>query len=118
MQSAVKLLWEEINPIRKCNSFHDLWLTTKKLRAIKGLGELYVYDTSLRIGAYLNLFPKKIYLHAGTRKGASNYGLEIANREWLEMTEMPVKLKELEPQEIEDILCIYKDKILPNKGCG
>lgn len=48
------------------------------LETIPGLGELYVYDTTLRIGAKLNLFPDKVYLHAGTRLGATALGLRTA----------------------------------------
>ena len=43
---------------------------------IPGIGELYVYDTSFRIGAKLNLFPTKVYLHAGTRRGVRALGLD------------------------------------------
>ncbi len=118
MQSAYKTLFEESDQITQCGSFHALWIIIKRLKKIKGIGELYIYDTALRIGAYLNLYPQKIYLHAGTRKGANNYGFNTANRDWLEMSEMPKELKGLEPREIEDILCIYKDKILPIKGCA
>jgi len=33
-------------------------------------------DTTLRIGAKLNLFPKKVYLHPGTRRSARALGLD------------------------------------------
>ncbi len=118
MPTANKILLDESVEIINSSSFHSLWLIVKRLEDIKGLSEVYVYDAALRIGAYLNLYPQKIYLHAGTRKGAKNYGLETVNRDWLEMSEMPKALQGLEPQEIEDILCIYKDKILPVKGCN
>jgi hypothetical protein len=35
-----------------------------------------MYDTALRIGAKLKLFPTKVYLHAGTRLGARALGLD------------------------------------------
>jgi hypothetical protein len=57
--------------MEKANDFGDLFhLVGAALDSIHGLGELYVYDTSLRIGAKLNLFPDRVYLHAGTRLGA------------------------------------------------
>ena len=32
--------------------------------------------SSFRIGAKINLFPTKVYLHAGTRRGARALGLD------------------------------------------
>jgi hypothetical protein len=46
---------------------------------IKGFGELAVYDCSLRVGSYLNLLPDKIYLHAGTRKGAEALKMNVSS---------------------------------------
>jgi len=57
------------------------------LEPIPGLGELYVYDTTLRIGAKLNLFPDKVYLHAGTRLRERALGLRTAAT--LKMFELP-----------------------------
>lgn len=45
-------------------------LVARQLREVAGIGELYVYDTAFRIGAYLRLPPTRVYLHAGTRDGA------------------------------------------------
>lgn len=55
------------------------------LEDVPGIGELYICDTSLRISAKLDLFPKGVYLHADTRLGA---------------------------HEIEDALCIFKDELV------
>lgn len=76
----------------------------------RGIGELYVYDTALRIGAWLELFPGKVYLHAGTRWGARALGFDPKARA-LEVSELPQELQQLEPYEIEDLLCIFKDKL-------
>lgn len=43
---------------------------------LRGIGELYTYDTALRIGAYLRKLPERVYLHAGTRVGASALGFD------------------------------------------
>jgi hypothetical protein len=81
-----------------------------------------VYDTAVRIGAYLGLEPDRVYLHAGTRRGARALGLG-AGREWLEIRELPVQFRRLNGRRLEDILCIYKrelDSIMrrlqPNKA--
>jgi hypothetical protein len=71
------------------------------------LGELYVYDTSLRIGAYMGIWPQKVYLHAGTRKGAKALGFPSTARS-IDPLAMPIEMSQLEPREMEDFLCIYK----------
>ena len=66
-----------------------------------------VYDTVLRIGAKLDLFPDRVYLHCGTREGARALGLKWRDP-WLKVDELPRELRRLKPHEIEDFLCIYK----------
>lgn len=77
---------------------------------LHGIGELTVYDTALRIGAKLGLLPKKVYLHAGTRAGARALGLNWKATS-LAVRELPSELLTLTPHEIEDCLCIFKDKL-------
>lgn len=97
--------------IEKCKSFHRLHEMVEQILAgIQGLGELYVYDTSLRIGVFLDLWPQKVYLHRGTRKGAKALGFS-ASRAHVEPAEMPVSIRKLQPYEIEDFLCIYKAEL-------
>lgn len=76
---------------------------------IKGIGELTVYDTALRIGAYLNVKPLTIYLHAGTRKGAQTLGMDYKKQIYLDMKKFNKAFQRLKAYEIEDCLCIYKD---------
>ncbi len=119
IQEANRLLLEKHDVLQKCKSFHELWQRIKIiLETVKGLGELYIYDTALRIGAYLNLLPDRVYLHAGTRAGANAFGIVSRHTEWIDVSELPNILKELPPHEVEDILCIYKDKAMPAKGCA
>ena len=73
-----------------------------------GLGELYSYDTALRIGRTLGIKPDYVYLHAGTRKGAKRLGLNH-KADKLSMKESPECLRSALPEEIEDFLCLYKD---------
>jgi hypothetical protein len=111
LKQARDLLLAKEKEIARCNSFHDLFLLLEALLTpIKGLGELYVYDTALRIGANLGLLPAKVYLHAGTRGGAKALGFH-GKAKWLEVSELPNWLHQLEPHEIEDVLCIFKDRL-------
>jgi hypothetical protein len=100
------------NTLTQCKSFDELFrLLETKLRPVKGLGELYVYDVALRIGAYLGLSPEKVYLHRGTRKGAKALGLNH-KVDALDVESVPKELRQLAPHEIEDFLCIYKTDFL------
>lgn len=118
MQAASRLLLEKHDELQKCKSFHELWQRIRTfLGLITGIGELYVYDTALRLGAHLNLMPDRVYLHAGTRVGSKAFGIVSRNEEWLGVEELPSPLRELPPHELEDILCIYKDKGASPKGC-
>jgi hypothetical protein len=55
---------------------------------VPGIGELYVYDTALRIGAKLGVFPEKVYLHAGARIGVRNLGRD-ARKTALRIASLP-----------------------------
>jgi hypothetical protein len=95
--------------IRKAKDFDTLFdLIETLLEPVSGIGELYLYDTALRLGATLNLHPSKVYLHAGTRTGAHALGLDAKARA-LEIAALPEPLRMLRPHEIEDVLCIFKN---------
>jgi hypothetical protein len=96
--------------IARCVTFDDLYqVVLRAVRQIWKNPELYCYDTALRIGAKLNLKPDRVYLHRGTRTGARKLGLNSRGAT-LESSALPDGLRGLEASEIEDILCIYKDK--------
>lgn len=105
---AKALLTAVISRLRTCRSFHELHTVIGELLSpVSGLGELYIYDTALRIGAYLGLAPEFVYLHAGTRQGARALGLGFG-RAYLQMHELPGPLQALRADEVESFLCIYK----------
>ncbi|UUO08305.1 hypothetical protein M4951_08315 [Blastopirellula sp. J2-11] len=91
-----------------CETFHELFLLVEEaILSISGIGELMVYDTAHRLGAFLRLSPEFVYLHAGVRVGAVALGLE-GSRKWIEPGDLPRTFRRLTPQQIEDCLCIYK----------
>jgi hypothetical protein len=105
---AKAILTSSVPRLRDCTSFHELHaLLEALLLPIRGIGELYVYDAALRLGAHLGLAPKFVYLHAGTRQGATSLGVGHG-RAYLKMHELPRPLQSLTPDEIESFLCIYK----------
>jgi hypothetical protein len=111
--------------LQECKSFHELWLLLYMLlkpvdgstNPVKGLGHLYIYDTALRLGSYLGFAPEKIYLHAGTLEGAKKFGFISGSKAWLELDDLPEDLQNLPANEVEDILCIYKDMNVRAGGC-
>src|SRR5262249_18507831 len=95
--------------LRSCTNFDELLtLVEAVLDPIAGVGEMYAYDSALRIGAKLGRLPTKVYLHRGTREGARRLGLPSQARA-LNLDAFPEPLRDLPPHELEDILCIYKD---------
>lgn len=111
LQEAEAILMANANYLRKCECFDDLYsIIEMALQPVRGIGELYVYDTALRIGAKLGLLPQRIYLHAGTRVGAKALGLN-GNAKNLEVFAFPKEFHQLEAHEIEDVLCIFKSQL-------
>jgi len=112
LEQARDILLENEKAIEACQDFDDLFTLLEQLLAsIKGLGELYTYDTALRIGTKIGLLPRRVYLHAGTRVGAKALGFD-GKEKAIEVSQLPDWLHQLEPHEIEDVLCIFKDKLL------
>ena len=110
LEQACEILCECEPRISRAKNFDELFnVVDTALQNVTGIGELYVYDTSLRLGARLSLEPTKVYLHSGTRVGARALGLDGRARA-LPLSELPAAFHELRPHEIEDVLCIFKDK--------
>ena len=71
LKRAKILLESAVSRLKGCKSFNELHsLLRQLLGGVRGLGELYFYDTALRLGAFLRLAPEFVYLHRGTRMGA------------------------------------------------
>lgn len=97
--------------LKSASTFEELHSEVEEtIRDIDKIGELAVYDTALRIGAFLGLEPELVYLHRGTRDGARALGLGRGCKT-LEVGELPAEFRRLRPYEIEDCLCIYKNDL-------
>lgn len=107
LKRAKQILNQSLRQIKGCGSFHELhsWLA-ETLGAVRGLGELYIYDTALRLGAFRRLAPEFVYLHRGTRAGAKALGLKTSDG-YLTIADLPKPLRTLAPYEAEGFLCIY-----------
>lgn len=116
LEKAANRLLDGVNEINNCNSFEDIIkLAEEKTKDLKGFGELAIYDTSLRIGAKKDIYPSKVFVHAGTRKGCKALGLDDKLKT-LTVQNFPEPIKDLQPHEIEDFLCIYKDEVHKANG--
>ncbi len=99
--------------------FNNLYKNIEKFCKKGEIGELTIYDTAMRLGAFLekqknkSFKPKKVFLYNGAMKGA----VVLFEKGWLKEPSNRMSLsafKKLFPQkkawEVEEILCIYKDK--------
>jgi hypothetical protein len=115
LEVAKNTLIANIDAIEKSEDFDQLFdLIEGLLTPLHGVGELYIYDTAAKIGAKLNLMPKLVYLHAGTREGARALGFSGKEKS-IEQTRFPQEFLRLEPYEIEDVLCVYKEILRKEK---
>lgn len=96
--------------IKQAKNFDELISIVESVKCDRIAG-LTHYDTAIRIGAFLNFFPDKIYLHTGTRDGAKNLLGKTINKKFININELPKEFLEhdLTASEFEDILCIFKD---------
>ncbi len=95
--------------LRRARDFEAVFeIVRTSIGDIRGVGELLVYDTATRIGAFLGLRPRVVHLHAGVRRGAKAMGLPVTQGR-IALRDLPRPLNGLDGSSAEDILCIYKD---------
>jgi hypothetical protein len=83
------------------------------IQPIRGIGDLTVYDVALRIGYKIGLAPELVYLHAGAAVGAAAVGVTGRTAE---QDAFPPTLRRLNPAELENCLCIYKNELWGRPG--
>ena len=94
--------------LRASKTFGDLLTrVNEEIGRIRGVGDLMVYDTSVRRSAYLRLRLKCVSLHAGVEWGATRLGLPT-KAGCLRVNEVPPASRCLSAGEAEDVLCIYQ----------
>jgi len=87
-----------------------------------GIGPVTVYDVAVRVGAFLNIEPTKVYVHAGVRKGLIALENAYARLDIgpvlltgahklprVPMYLFPEPLVEMRADDVEDILCTYRE---------
>ncbi|UGS21837.1 hypothetical protein [Flavobacterium cyclinae] len=106
--SGYESLKERENDLRNCRSFEEiLEITNEVSKQIFRLGQLWSYDTALRIGFQKKVYPKNVYLQAGVLKGYKKIFNRNPKDRFEEKNKFPKELQILEPYEIENFLCIW-----------
>ncbi len=105
-------LIQKTEEIKNCKTFGDIYFIVESCSE-KGYAELSTYDTALRIGSNLNIFPEKVYLHRGTLGGA-RYLLSKPYPRVASPLIFPESLQRIQAHHIENFLCIYKGALA---GC-
>lgn len=97
--------------LEACKAFDALLEGVERaILPIPGLNDVYAYDTATRIGAYLNIWPKHVYLYTSTRTGAKQLGI-VTKKRLLLFNSLPAAFQELEPYEAEEALSNLKKLI-------
>ncbi|MGC4040339.1 MAG: hypothetical protein QM710_06015 [Flavobacterium sp.] len=105
-----KKLKDKEEDFRVCNTFEDIMLITNKVMMdIYRLGPLWSYDTALRIGFHLKVYPSDVYIQAGVVKGLKKYYPHLKPQRKIAKSDF-IGLESLEPYEIENFLCVFGGK--------
>jgi hypothetical protein len=109
-QSAA--LMKKLTPaIRKARSFSNLFIITESVKSdLKGLGDLWSYDTALRISFNRGktFYPKSVFVHRGVTKGIRKIFSKMPIRQrTLPLNIFPKEIQSLKPFEIENFLTVW-----------
>lgn len=115
---GAKALLEYKDGIGRAKTFNELLEFTDKVKnRIDRIGPLWSYDTAQRIGFNKGIYPQKVYLQTGAKKGAWLLAKhEMVDRKllwgkrYVDPEIFPKALRELEPYFIENMLCVGKRK--------
>ncbi len=87
--------------------FDDIYSWIKSItKPTDGLGLVTTYDVARRLGAWLRVQPKMVYLHGGAAEGAKKLGIK---GEIVSLNDFPKEIQSLGATHAENFLCICKD---------
>ena len=109
-QSAV-LLKKYTPVIRKARSFANLFIVTENVKSeLKGLGDLWSYDTALRLAFNRGktFYPRAVFVQRSDMKGIKKIFLKIPMKQrTLPVKIFPKEMQSLKPFEIENFLSVW-----------
>ena len=95
--------------LRTCKSFEDIFQITERVKNdVFRLGDLWSYDTALRIGFALNFLPTMVYVQRGVVKGVEKaLNEKMPRARFISLTSLPKEIQRLKPYQAENFLCIW-----------
>jgi hypothetical protein len=111
LRRSAALLKKFTAAIRKAKSFAGLFLITETVKSdMKGLGDLWSYDTALRMAFNRGktFYPKAVFVQQGAvMKGLKKIFLKIPMKgQILPMKIFPPEIRQLMPFEVENFLSV------------
>jgi hypothetical protein len=111
LRQSAKILKKYTSEIIRAKSFADLFVVTEVIKEEnRGLGDLWSYDTALRIAFNLgkSFKPQAVFVQAGVVEGVRKiFPKKRMGSRTLPVTIFPRPLQKLEPFEIENFLCVW-----------
>src|ERR1700681_584523 len=109
LRQGADLLNKFMPDIKKARSFGNLFIITETVKSnLKGLGELWSYDTALRIAFKRGktFYPKAVFVQKGVMHGVKKIFSKMPIKErTLPVKIFPKEIQSLKPFEIENFLC-------------
>jgi hypothetical protein len=109
----VALKYFDAQCITGFDDFKSIYKFVQNVRKeVTGFGELAHYDVTMRIAHYLGHAElQEVYLHADVKDGCRALGMNIRNRRTIPVKEFPAPFNQLDGDHLENLLCIYKDRL-------
>ena len=111
LRQSAALLREYNSAIRKAKSFAHLFFITEAVKSeLKGLGDLWSYDTALRMAFNRGktFFPQAVFVQRGVMKGIKKIFKKMpVKQRTLPVKIFPKEVRSLKPFEIENFLTIW-----------
>jgi hypothetical protein len=117
LRKSTAILKKHIPVIRKAKSFADLFVITETIRLyMKGLGDLWSYDTALRMAFNRGktFYPRAVYVQEGSMKSVKRIFSNILIKgRVLPMKLFPKEMRVLKPFEAENFLTVWEKRSYP-----
>jgi len=117
LRQSAAMLKKHIPVIRKAKSFADLFIVTEAIKSyMKGLGDLWSYDTALRMAFNRGktFYPRAVYVQESSMKSVKKiFSRILIKGRVLPMKVLPKEMQVLKPFEAENFLSIRGKKIHP-----
>ena len=111
LRQSAALLKKYTPALRKARSYSDLFIITEAVKSVlKGLGDLWSYDTALRIAFNRGkmFYPRAVFVQRGDMKGIKKIFLKMPIKQrTLPLKIFPKEIQSLKPFEIENFLTIW-----------